>query len=198
MVGTLCFSILAVFCGCSNKQEISEAEIVKLGEETSMIEQTYEIAEQVNAESDLLGIELLGIEPSDAKEGETISLADGSSNYTCVQYVGKSRITQIVFMTEKPNLFGISVGDKVSSLKDKLTEIGFEKISDEGAKLLTTRYEKAVIYQKAYVSLQFYVVKYGDMNGDANAIAELDITEDMEIRKIVIDVLVPQESKFTY
>ena len=45
-----------------------------LEEEISMIEQTDEIVNQINAESELLGIELLDIEPPDAKTGETVSI----------------------------------------------------------------------------------------------------------------------------
>ncbi len=111
-------------------------------------EEIYQLTEEevarVNANSNLLGCELLGKNPAPSYEGPIRK--DTDDNYMCFPYRGESLITAINLYSEDADIYGISVGDTVDSANSVLLAEGYVR---------TSAPENTFNYRKHYVCIGF-------------------------------------------
>jgi len=114
-------------------------------------EEIYQLTEEevarVNANSNLLGCELLGEAPEPSTDSLMVDIRkDTEDYYMCFQYRGKSPITAINLYSADADIYGISVGDTVDSANDILIAEGYVR---------TSAPENTFNYRKHYVCIGF-------------------------------------------
>ncbi|NLT12069.1 MAG: hypothetical protein GXY06_06635 [Clostridiaceae bacterium] len=115
-------------------------------------EEIYALTEQevdrINANSNLLGCELLSEAPNGSITAVHTSIREGSRDfYYCFPYRGAQYITEINLVSEDADIFGISVGDTVKSASSVLLEEGYSQ--QESAP------ENIHIYRKHYIFISY-------------------------------------------
>ena len=138
-------------------------------------EEIYALTEQevarINANSNLLGCVLLSEAPEDSTTALSTSIRqDTRDEYMCFPYRGAQYITAINLVSQDADIFGISVGDTVSSANAVLLTEGY--VQQESAP------ENIHIYRKHYISISY-------TNNDDGVLLDLGISvQDPAIRDI--------------
>lgn len=179
-------TLVSILSGCVDRKDRTppQATIKETGD--SMNDLTYERVIELNKKSDLLGITLLEVAPSDLVMPGPNTLGTGRDYYNCFLFDGENRITQIGLLSETANVYGIAVGNSLSQVKETLTSEDFTQLGDEETKSLINKNENAIAFQMAYITLIFFTdEKESNLN-------------DATITKILINVDNPLEEKPTF
>ncbi len=117
-----------------------------------MYSETLAAAKELNNQSNLLGVTLLGLPPEDAMYPGPNQYGDGNDYYSIFSYGDKACITEVEVSSPEANIYGIAPGDEAASIETILISQGYSLVSDD-----LSGEKDTIFYQKYHISIQLTV-----------------------------------------
>jgi hypothetical protein len=160
----ICLLILIslTLTGCANPTK----------EREEIIQKTFEDAKELNEKSNFGECELLDPSPDTSFwSAGALWLADDVSEYYYREYNGGIYITNIILKSNSYHVFGIRVGDDLSSVDEILTREGYKK---ERINNNPGQNYPVVSYTKNYISISFYI----DSDNSPDKLSKIAVAAD--------------------